>query len=104
MTNVRSLHRLVWLAAIVLLGSPTAHSQSPSARASITGSVQDQAGASIVGARVELSAENMRQQSTTTNQSGAFQFKRVPPGKYQVQVSFQGFEPATVDVIVGGQP
>ena len=104
MGNVRSLRRLVWLAAIVLLISLTGHAQSPSARASITGIVEDQDGASIVGARVELSAGNVRQQSTTTDQSGGFQFKRVPAGKYQVQVSFQGFESATVDVIVGVQP
>ncbi|HAF15375.1 MAG TPA: hypothetical protein DCK99_17095 [Blastocatellia bacterium] len=98
------MSRAVWLAALVLIGSITAQAQSPSARFSISGVVQDQAGAAIVGARVELSAENIRQQSTTTDQSGSFQFQRVPPGKYQVQVSFQGFESATVDVSVAAQP
>ena len=54
MANVRSLGSLALLAALILTGSVSGRSQSPSARASITGVVQDQAGATIVGAHVDL--------------------------------------------------
>jgi len=82
----------------------TGYAQSPSVRASIAGVVHDQTSAVIPGAKVELRAGNSSQQSTTTDQSGSFQFKRVPPGTYQVQVTYQGFEAATIDVNVGSQP
>jgi hypothetical protein len=92
------------LAALVLICSFTGHAQLPSARFSISGVVQDQAGAAIVGARIELGAPNtLGAQSTTTDQSGRFEFKRIAAGKYQLRVSYQGFESTTLDVTVGSQ-
>jgi hypothetical protein len=96
--------RLAWLAVLVLVSTATAFSQSPPTRSSVTGTVQDQAGAAIAGARVELSGGSVTQQSTTTDQSGGFRFNRLPPGKYQVKVTYEGFEAATVEVNVGSQP
>ncbi|MDX6577602.1 MAG: hypothetical protein QOE96_3555, partial [Blastocatellia bacterium] len=93
--------RLGLLAAFILGSFVFGFSQSQSGRSSITGRVQDQAGATIVGARVQLSAPNFAQQSTTTDQSGNFQFKTTPSGKYQVQVNYEGFDPVTIDVTVG---
>src|SRR5260370_15276485 len=93
--------RLIWLAVLVLLGSVAAFSQSPPTRSVVTGTVQDQAGAAIAGARVELSGGNATKQSTTTDQSGGFHFNRLPPGKYQVTVTYEGFDAATVEVNVG---
>lgn len=95
--------RFSLLAALALVTAITGVSQAPSGR-SITGVVQDQTGASIVGARVELSKSNVSQQSTTTDQSGSFQLKRVPQGTYQVEVSYRGFESASIDVVVDSQP
>ena len=97
------MSRFGFLLAIILIGSLTSSSQSPTGRASITGTVQDQAGATIVGASVQLIGSN-NQQSTTTDQSGRFDFKRVALGKYQVQVTSQGFESTTLDIVVGSQP
>jgi hypothetical protein len=97
------MSRVALLAVLVLIGSFTAHAQS-SARFSISGVVQDQAGATIGGARVVLSAPNTSTpQSTTTDQAGRFEFKRIAAGKYQVQVSDAGFETTNVDIIVGSQ-
>ncbi len=98
------MSRAAWLAALVLIGSFTGQAQSPSARFSISGVVQDQAGAAIVGARVELAASTPAAQSTTTDQAGSFQFKRIAAGKYHIQVSYQGFESTTLYVTVGSKP
>jgi hypothetical protein len=98
------MSRAALLLALVLIGSFTGHAQSPSARFSILGVVQDQAGATIAGARVELGAASTRgAQSTITDQSGRFEFKRIASGTYRLQVSYQGFESTTLDVTLGSQ-
>jgi hypothetical protein len=96
--------RFGFLLALILAGSAAAFSQSASGRSSITGVVHDQAGAAIVDARVQLSGAGKTQQSSTTDQSGSFEFKRVPFGEYQVQINSEGFATTTVEVVVGVQP
>lgn len=98
------MNRAAGLAAFFLFASLVGYSQSPSARNSISGLVQDQAGAAISAATVEIVAGSVPQQSTTTDQSGNFRFNRLPPGKYQVRVKSEGFEVATVEVTVGSPP
>src|ERR1700674_3303338 len=98
------MSRAVWFAALVLIGSVTIYAQSPSGRLAISGMVQDQAGAALVGARVELdAASNSGGQSSTTDQAGRFEFKRIAAGQYKLHLSYQGFEPTTLDVTVGSQ-
>jgi len=97
------VNRLTGLAALILIASLIGYAQSPSARNTISGLVQDQAGATISGAIVEIVAGSVTQQSTTTDQSGSFRFNRLPLGKYQVKVIAKDFEVATVDVNVGSQ-
>src|SRR6266446_1363291 len=99
-----SMDRFVVLLALILAGSATAFSQSASGRSSITGVVHDQAGAAIVGARVQLSGAGNTLQSSMTDQSGSFEFKRVPFGEYQVQINSEGFASTTVDVVVASPP
>ena len=43
-------------------------------------------------------------QSATTDQFGRFEYKRVPLGRDQVRVSYQGLESAIIDVVIGAQP
>src|SRR5436853_578771 len=87
-----------------LCGSFAIQAQSVSARFSISGVVQDQVGAAIVGARVELgAADTPGAQSTTTDQAGRFEFKRIAAGQYQLHMSCKGFESTTLDVTVGSQ-
>src|SRR5260370_29822493 len=96
------MNRAAWLAALVLIGSFIGHAQSPSTRSSISGVVQDQTGATIVGARIELGAASTpAAKSTTTDQAGRFEFKRITAGKYQLDVSCQRFESTTLDGTVG---
>ncbi|MDQ6653829.1 MAG: TonB-dependent receptor [Acidobacteriota bacterium] len=98
------MSRAVLLATLVLIVCFTCQGQSSSARIAISGVVQDQAGASIAGARVELDAPGIPgAQTTTTDQAGRFEFKRIAAGQYQLHVSDQGFESTTLDVTVGSQ-
>jgi hypothetical protein len=98
------MNRVAGLTALVLVASLIGDAQSPSTRFAISGVIQDQAGAAIAGALVELTSGSVTQQSATTDQSGGFRFNRLPLGKYQVRVSSEGFAVATVDVNVGPQP
>ena len=98
------MNRLVILLAVILVAFATGFAQSPTGRASITGMVEDQAGAAIVGASVQLIETSNHHQSTTTDQSGRFEFRRVAIGNYQVQVASPGFESTTQDIVVGSQP
>jgi len=92
------MNRMAALTALVLMIAFAGRAQSPSARFSVSGVVQDQAGAAIVGARVELAAANTTGvQSTTTDQSGRFEFKRIASGAYRLQVSSPGFESTNLD-------
>jgi len=103
MLSIRSINRLAEIAALLVIMAFVANGQSPAGRNSVSGLVQDQAGAAISGAIVEIAAGSSTQQSTTTDQSGSFRFNRLPSGKYQVKVRSEGFEVATVDVTVGSQ-
>jgi hypothetical protein len=91
------------LAGLLIILAANCYAQTPANRGVLTGVVQDQTGAAIVGAKVELSGGSVSQQSTTTDQSGGFRFTRIPPATYQLRVSSEGFEPAAVEVTVGTQ-
>lgn len=97
------MHRPLWLAVLLIVTAATGFSQTSLDRSILTGIVHDQTGATIAGAKVEISVDNILKQSTTTDQSGSFRFSRLPPTKYQVQVTSKGFEPTTVDVTIGSQ-
>jgi hypothetical protein len=96
--------RQLALTAVILFCCAVAYPQAPGKGVSISGVVQDQAGASIGGAQVQLMMAHVVRQSVTTDQSGGFQFKLVSPGDYQVQISSTGFETTTVDVRLDSRP
>ena len=80
-----------------------AAAQTP-APVAVTGFVQDQTGAVLQGATVELvGASGVVAQSTTADMSGAFRFERVAAGQYDLRSTFEGFKPATVRVRVGNR-
>ena len=64
-------------ASLLIIIAATGYAQTPANRGVLTGVVQDQAGAAIVGARVELSGGGVPPQSVTTDQSGGFRFTRI---------------------------
>lgn len=61
----------------------------------IVGSVVDQSSAAVKGATVTVKdVDRGTSLTATTNESGAFDFPRVPAGNYQIAVSAQGFQTA----------
>jgi Carboxypeptidase regulatory-like domain/TonB dependent receptor len=75
---------------------------SPS-RVAVSGVVQDQTGAVLQNATVELVAASGAVQSTTTDAVGGFRFDDVAAGQYELRTSFEGFKPAAVRVRVGAR-
>lgn len=65
-------------------------------RAAITGTVQDQSGAAVPGAKVKLTAIAGNQVSTVaTDGSGRFDLLAVSRGNYKIEISAPGFESLT---------
>ena len=68
----------------------------------VAGVVQDQTGAVLSGAAVELvDARGGVVQTTDADAVGDFRFDRVTPGIYQLRASFAGFAPASTRLRVG---
>jgi hypothetical protein len=71
----------------------------------VAGVVLDQTNAVLSGAHVELrDRSGTPVQTGTTDSSGAFRFPAVPPGRYEVAVTLDGFRPATAQITVGPRP
>ncbi len=69
----------------------------PTPTVTVTGVVQDQTGAVLPGATVDLlTAAGVLVQSATANGAGTFRFEKVPPAQYQLTARFEGFTPASV--------
>ena len=66
---------------------------APSLSATVSGTVVDSTGALIAGASVHLSGNGV-EQGAETDGTGRFSF-HVAPGRYQLHVESQGFEPYT---------
>src|SRR5215470_6121381 len=61
--------------------------------ASIQGTVSDQSGAAIVGAKVTVKNTALGIERTAqTNATGSYEVPALPPGVYSVQVQMTGFE------------
>jgi hypothetical protein len=77
----------------------------PRASASpVSGVVVDPTGAVLPHAQVELRSASADQgQTTLTDDVGMFRFDRVPSGRYDITVSFEGFQSTTVRVTVGAR-
>src|SRR5579864_6792113 len=70
----------------------------------VTGVAVDATGAVLPGAQVELTGTPTGpRQSAKTDPTGMFRFEGVPPGRYEVLVTFEGFRPTTARVTVGSR-
>jgi len=91
------------LVAVLALSALLQAQSAP--RVAVSGVVQDQTGAVLQNATVELVAASGAVQSTTTTDAvGAFHFESVAAGQYELRTSFEGFKPAAVRVRVGARP
>src|SRR5262249_10881403 len=57
----------------------------------VHGAVADETGAIIVGAKVSLDDGQGRIQAVVSDEAGRYRFEAVPPGRYTLIVSAQGF-------------
>ncbi len=89
---------------LIFCSCVTVFSQSAVDRSTVTGTVSDQTGAAIAGAKVELQLAEKIQQTTVTDQSGVFRFRTVTPAKYKLIVEGSGFETSVVEFELGRQP
>jgi hypothetical protein len=63
---------------------------------SIQGVVKDSSGGVLPGVLVEARTANAGVVSATTNDAGVYRFPALPPGRYEVTATLQGFTPAKV--------
>src|SRR5882757_1475937 len=78
------------LPLLVLLFAATAFAQTT---ARIQGTVSDQSGAAVVGAKVTVKNTALGIERTAqTNSTGSYEIPALPPGVYSVQVEQTGFE------------
>jgi outer membrane receptor protein involved in Fe transport len=78
------------LSLLILVFAASAFSQTT---ANIQGTVSDQSGAAVAGAKVTVKNTAMGIERTTqTNSIGAYEVPALPPGTYSVQVEMTGFE------------
>jgi hypothetical protein len=71
---------------------------------SLRGQIIDPSGASVPNALVQITTADGQQLTATTNSSGAYERRDLPPGKYTVEVNVKGFAPYTkegVEIISG---
>jgi hypothetical protein len=90
------------LAALIIVGlSPTASAQTTISTGSIQGTITDQSGAVVSGARVAITNKGTGQTfSVTTTSSGAYASGALNPGEYMIRVAAQGFKTAEAPITV----
>src|SRR5580704_1090968 len=96
----------VFLAVFTLLSLPSSsHAQSASAKGVISGTVSDQQGAAVAGAKVTIrSADFTSARTLITSETGGFTAAMLNSGAYTIEVKAPGFvlkKPARVTLGVG---
>jgi Carboxypeptidase regulatory-like domain len=95
------------LCTTLLIGSASGFAQGPSGSASIAGNVRAVTGqvetAGLAGVEVRLSGPPLgaESRSTLTDESGRFDFVKLPPGTYRLETSPDGFQPRMETVTLG---
>src|SRR5437588_687100 len=88
--HLRMLNGL--LIFVVLIGAVSLHSQTP--ETVISGTVKDQSGAVVVGARIEITGGDLTEAIVlTTDGLGNFISQDLKQGTYSLRVMRDGFEP-----------
>lgn len=95
----RSWLRLSFVSVVVL--SLACAAQTSRVAGAIQGSVEDQTGGAVVGARVTVRNQGTNQTRTTsTNADGFFRAGELPVGQYELHVESPGFSPYVNSAIV----
>jgi carboxypeptidase family protein/TonB-dependent receptor-like protein len=90
------MRRLMTIAWVCLAVAASAAAQEQ--RGSIEGVVKDSSGAVLPGTTVEATSPTLvGAQSTTADAQGVYRFPALPPGKYTINATLQGFRPTRVE-------
>ena len=89
----------IFLAVCALLLPPFCRAQSPTTGA-ISGTVKDQTGGVIAGAKLTLTSPVGVSREVTSGSDGHYVFPLLPPGVYQLAASKAGFAPTILENIV----
>jgi outer membrane receptor protein involved in Fe transport len=98
-TQIRRLTAIALGIAVLATLTRTAAAQSTS-RPSLTGVVADPTGAVLPNASVEVHMPTGVVAQTTTDSAGRFKVDHLARGTYDVVVTFEGFQPTTVHVVI----
>src|SRR5215475_4120974 len=81
-------------AGVLMLFSNSAFAQAVIAVAQLNGTVRDTTGSVVAGASVSLrNVDNNRTYMSTSDSSGYYIIPNLPPGSYELNVTYTGFEP-----------
>jgi outer membrane receptor protein involved in Fe transport len=95
------MKRITLFLGISLLLCASAFAQSQATTGNIEGRLVDQNGAVVTNAAVTATNQDTGfGQTTTTDSDGNYIFVLLPPGKYRVEVSAQGFSKATYENVI----
>src|SRR5688500_6403024 len=97
MTQRRMKLMFLALGLVLALGLPADAQQRTG---SVSGSVNDESGAALPGANVQLTGAGVNKFQITGN-DGTFKFTEVPPGTHKLTAGMSGFGSGTQDVTVG---
>src|SRR5216683_1939198 len=85
---------------LAIVGLSVAPANAQVSKGSISGSVTDPQGATVLGASVKALSKDTNQEYTSeTDSAGLFRLSLLPPGIYRVEVSKQGFRKVVFDSI-----
>jgi hypothetical protein len=94
------------LVALLIGAAGSIRVQAQTSYGSVVGTVTDQTGANVIGAKVTLKNNGTNAtQKATTGSGGTYNFLNLNPGSYSLSVSQDGFKSSThgqVDVQIGG--
>ena len=80
----------LWAAILTAIGVPQTHAQL--AGANLSGTVQDDTGAAVAGAKVSIkNVDNANIREVLTNGDGLYSSQNLLPGSYEVTVTAKGF-------------
>ena len=85
---------------LAIVGLSVAPANAQVSKGSVSGSVTDPQGASVLGASVKAISKDTNQEYTSeTDSAGLFRLNLLPPGIYRVEVAKQGFRKIAFDSI-----
>lgn len=85
---------------IILLSKENKKDTPPATQQTIRGVVRDKASGSPLPFVTVMLLNQPKLRGTTTDSTGHFRFERLPVGRYDIQASFIGYEPATAREIL----